>query len=89
MGSGADAAIEAADIVFLNSDVQAIPKAIRLSRKVIRTAWENVGFALFVKIAVMVMGLAGFANMWVAVFADTGVTLLCILYSIRLLKVKI
>jgi Cd2+/Zn2+-exporting ATPase len=89
MGSGADAAIEAADIVFLNSDVQAIPKAIRLSRKVIRTAWENVGFALFVKIAVMVMGLAGFANMWVAVFADTGVTLLCILYSIRLLKIKI
>ena len=89
MGSGADAAIEAADLVFLNSDVRAIPEAIRLSRKVISTAWQNVGFALFVKIAVMVMGLLGYANMWVAVFADTGVTLLCILYSIRLLKVKL
>lgn len=51
MGSGADAAIEAADLVFLNSDVRAIPEAIRLSRKVISTAWQNVGFALFVKIA--------------------------------------
>lgn len=89
MGSGADAAIEAADLVFLNSDVRAIPEAIRLSRKVISTAWQNVGFALFVKIAVMVMGLLGYANMWIAVFADTGVTLLCILYSIRLLKVKL
>lgn len=89
MGSGADAAIEAADLVFLNSDVRAIPEAIRISRKVISTAWQNVGFALFVKIAVMVMGLLGYANMWIAVFADTGVTLLCILYSIRLLKVKL
>lgn len=89
MGSGADAAIEAADLVFLNSDARAIPEAIRLSRKVISTAWQNVGFALFVKIAVMVMGLLGYANMWIAVFADTGVTLLCILYSIRLLKVKL
>lgn len=89
MGSGADAAIEAADIVFLNSDVRAIPTAVRLARKVIKTAWQNVAFALIVKIAVMIMGLAGFANMWVAVFADTGVTILCILYSIRLLKIKI
>jgi len=88
MGSGADAAIEAADLVFLNSDVRAIPQAIKLSRKVISTAWQNVAFALFIKIAVMVMGLLGYANMWVAVFADTGVTLLCILYSIRLLRMK-
>lgn len=88
MGSGADAAIEAADVVFLNSNVSAIPKAIKIARKVISTAWENVTFALIVKIAVMIMGLLGYANMWVAVFADTGVTLLCILYSIRLLRVK-
>lgn len=89
MGSGADAAIEAADLVFLNSDVKAIPEAIHLSRKVISTAWQNVTFALLVKIAVMIMGLLGYANMWVAVFADTGVTLLCILYSVRLLKMKL
>ena len=89
MGSGADAAIEAADVVFLNSDVHAIPQAIKLSRKVISTAWQNVAFALFVKIAVMIMGLLGYANMWVAVFADTGVTLLCILYSVRLLRMKL
>ena len=88
MGSGADAAIEAADLVFLNSDVRAIPQAIKLSRKVISTAWQNVAFALIVKIAVMIMGLLGYANMWIAVFADTGVTLLCILYSIRLLRMK-
>ena len=88
MGSGADAAIEAADLVFLNSDVRAVPQAIRLCRKVLSTAWQNVAFALFVKIAVMIMGLLGYANMWVAVFADTGVTLLCILYSVRLLRMK-
>ena len=88
MGSGADAAIEAADVVFLNSNVDAISKAVRVARKVIKTAWENVAFALIVKIAVMIMGLLGYANMWVAVFADTGVTILCILYAVRLLRVK-
>ena len=88
MGSGADAAIEAADVVFLNSNVDAISKAIRVAKKVIKTAWENVAFALIVKIAVMIMGLLGYANMWVAVFADTGVTILCILYAVRLLRVK-
>ena len=58
-----------------------------MARKVIKTAWENVAFALIVKIAVMIMGLLGYANMWVAVFADTGVTILCILYAVRLLRV--
>lgn len=86
MGSGADAAIEAADLVFLNSNVSAIPQSIKISRAVIKTAWQNVIFALIVKIAVMIMGLLGHANMWVAVFADTGVTILCILYSVRLLR---
>ncbi len=88
MGSGADAAIEAADVVFLNSNVDAISKAVKVAKKVIKTAWENVAFALIVKIAVMIMGLLGYANMWVAVFADTGVTILCIAYAVRLLKVK-
>lgn len=89
MGSGSDAALEAADIVFLNSTVRSIPDIIQFSKKVISTAWINVGFALLVKIAVMIMGLLGYANMWIAVFADTGVTLLCILYSARLLNMKI
>ena len=88
MGSGADAAIEAADVVFLNSSVSAIPLSIRIARSVLSTAWQNVIFALAVKIAVMILGFAGFANMWVAVFADVGVTILCILNSIRLLYKK-
>ena len=88
MGSGADAAIEAADVVYLNSNVDSIPLSIRLAQKVVRTAWENVFFALFVKIAVMILGILGYANMWISIFADTGVTILCIFYAIRLLKYK-
>ena len=88
MGSGADAAIEAADLVFLRSSVSSIPQAVKLAKSVLSTAWQNVVFALFIKIAVMILGLAGFANMWVAVFADVGVTILCILNSIRLLYKK-
>lgn len=88
MGSGADAAIEAADLVFLNSSVSSIPLAVKIARSVLSTAWQNVIFALFIKISVMILGLAGFANMWVAVFADVGVTILCILNSIRLLYKK-
>ena len=88
MGSGADAAIEAADLVFLNSSVSSIPMAVKIARNVLSTAWQNVIFALFIKIAVMILGLVGFANMWVAVFADVGVTILCILNSIRLLYKK-
>lgn len=88
MGSGADAAIEAADLVFLRSSVSSIPQAVKLAKNVLSTAWQNVVFALFIKIAVMILGLVGFANMWVAVFADVGVTILCILNSIRLLYKK-
>lgn len=88
MGSGADAAIEAADVVYLNSNVDSIPLSIRLAQKVVRTAWENVFFALFVKIAVMILGILGYANMWISIFADTGITILCIFYAIRLLKYK-
>ena len=88
MGSGADAAIEAADIVFLNSNVLSIPESVKIAKSVLSVAWQNVIFALAVKIAVMILGLIGFANMWVAVFADVGVTILCILNSIRLLYKK-
>lgn len=85
MGSGADAAIEAADVVFMNSEMSAVPLAIKTARKVGKIALENVVFALVVKFSVMILGLLGFANMWYAIFADTGVAVLCILNSIRIL----
>ena len=88
MGSGADAAIEAADVVFMTSDVQAIPEALEIARRTRRIAWQNVIFALAIKFAVMVLGLLGFASMWMAVFADSGVAMLCVLNSIRLLYKK-
>lgn len=86
MGSGADAAIEAADVVFMNSEMKAIPKAIGIAKMTGRISWQNVVFALAVKAIVMIAGLLGFANMWAAVFADTGVSVLCLLNSIRILK---
>ena len=88
MGSGADAAIEAADAVFMNSNVDAIPQSIAIARSTNRIAWQNVIFALVIKIAVMILGLAGHANMWMAVFADTGVAMICVLNSIRILYKK-
>ena len=88
MGSGADAAMEAADVVFLNSDMQSIPTAINIARRTGRIAMQNVIFALTVKALIMILGLAGIASMWLAVFADTGVAMLCILNSIRILYQK-
>lgn len=87
MGSGADAAIEAADVVFMNSSVKAIGEAIRIAKVTGNIAVQNVVFALAVKALVMVMGFMGCANMWMAVFADTGVAMLCVLNSIRALYV--
>jgi Cd2+/Zn2+-exporting ATPase len=88
MGSGADAAIEAADVVFMTSQAAAIPEAVRLARVTRRIAWQNVVFALAVKAAVMVLGLLGHASMWAAVFADSGVAMLCVLNAIRMLYPK-
>lgn len=88
MGSGADAAIEASDVVFMNSSLSSIAYVINLSHTVVTIAWQNVVFAIAVKVAVMVLGLLGYANMWWAVFADTGVAMLCILNSIRILYKK-
>lgn len=88
MGSGADAAMEAADVVFLNSDMDSIPTAIRIAKFTGRISKENVIFALAVKALIMILGLAGIASMWLAVFADTGVAMLCILNSIRILYKK-
>lgn len=88
MGSGADAAIEAADVVFMTSDMEAIPQALCIARTTNRIAMQNVIFALIIKLAVMILGLCGFANMWLAVFADTGVAMLCVLNSVRALIQK-
>lgn len=88
MGSGADAAIEAADVVFMTSDVEAVPQALAIAGETNRIAWQNVVFALAVKVIVMVLGLMGHASMWLAVFADSGVAMLCVLNSIRLLYQK-
>lgn len=88
MGSGADAAIEAADVVFMTSSVEAIPASVAISRRTRRIAWENVAFALAIKLLVMALGLFGHASMWMAVFADSGVAMLCVMNSIRLLYKK-
>ena len=88
MGSGADAAIEAADVVFMTSQTEAIPLAVDIAVKTRKTAWQNVIFALAVKGIVMILGLLGFASMWAAVFADSGVAMLCVLNSIRMLYRK-
>lgn len=85
MGSGADAAIEAADVVYMTSCMEAIPQSIGIARATSRISWQNVIFALIIKGIVMILGLCGFASMWLAVFADTGVAFLCILNSIRIL----
>lgn len=88
MGSGADAALEAADVVFMKSEMRAIPQAINIAKRTGRIAWQNVIFALGVKAMIMIAGLAGFASMWAAVFADTGVAMLCVINSVRILYQK-
>lgn len=88
MSSGADAAIEAADVVFMTSSMDAIPTAIRIAKSTGAISNQNVVFALAVKALVMVLGLMGIASMWLAVFADTGVAILCVLNSIRILYKK-
>lgn len=89
MGSGADAAIEAADVVFMNSEMKSIPQAIAIAKATGAIAWQNVVFALAVKVIIMIAGLMGYASMWAAVFADTGVSLLCVLNSIRILYKRV
>ena len=88
MGSGADAAIEAADVVFMTSDPAAIAESLNIAKKTLNVAWQNVIFALAIKFGVMILGIFGFASMWLAVFADSGVAMLCVLNSIRMLYKK-
>lgn len=89
MGSGADAAIEAADVVFMTSSMTAVPQSLQIAKTTTAIAAQNVAVALAVKALVMVLGLLGFANMWMAVFADTGVAMLCILNAMRMLYKKL
>lgn len=86
MGAGADAAIEAADVVFMNSNVGAIPEAIAIARRTGMIAKQNIVLALAIKVLVLILGFAGLANIWFAIFADTGVCMLCIFNSLKLLK---
>lgn len=85
---GSDAAIEAADIVLMDDDPLKISKAIRIARKCIRIVYENIYFAIGIKILCLVLGALGIANMWVAIFADVGVMILAVLNAIRTLFVK-
>lgn len=85
MGSGADAAIEAADVVFINSNLSAVPESIKIAKTTKKIAMENVIGALTIKAIVMILGFAGIASMWMAVFADSGVAMLCVLNAIRIL----
>lgn len=85
MGSGADAAIEAADVVFMNSRLSAISESIKIAKKTKAIAMQNVIGALVIKALVMVLGFAGIASMWMAVFADSGVAMICVLNSVRIL----
>ena len=88
MGSGADAAIEAADVVYMKSQVSAIPESLRIAKQTRRVAWQTVIFALAVKLVVMILGVLGYASMWAAVFADSGVAALCVAYAIAPLYLK-
>ncbi len=87
MGSmGSDAAIEAADVVIMDDDILKIPRTIRIAKATVAIAYQNIVFALFIKILFLILGALGIIGMWWAVFADVGVAVLCILNSMRMLK---
>ena len=85
---GSDAAIEAADVVLMDDDPMKIVKAIRIARKCMRIVYENIYFAIGIKVLCLILGAVGIANMWVAIFADVGVMILAVLNAIRTLFVK-
>lgn len=85
---GSDAAIEAADIVLMDDDPLKISKAIRISRKCLRIVYENIWFAIGIKLICLILGAVGIANMWLAIFADVGVMIIAVLNAIRALFVK-
>ena len=85
---GSDAAIEAADIVLMDDDPMKIAKAIKIARKCIRIVYENIYFAIGIKVICLILGAVGIANMWAAIFADVGVMVIAVLNAIRALSVK-
>ena len=85
---GSDAAIEAADVVLMDDDPLKISKAIRISRKCLRIVYQNIWFAIGVKLICLALGALGIANMWLAIFADVGVMILAVLNAVRALFVK-
>jgi Cd2+/Zn2+-exporting ATPase len=85
---GSDAAIEAADVVLMDDDPLKIAKAIKIARKCIRIVYQNIYFAIGIKLLCLVLGALGIANMWLAIFADVGVMVLAVLNAIRALFVK-
>ena len=87
MGSiGQDSAIEASDVVIMTDNLMKIPEAVLIARKTLRIAKQNIVFALGIKFLILILGALGFANMWLAVFAEVGVAVIAILNSMRALK---
>ncbi len=83
---GSDIAIEASDVVFMNDDISKLPVAINISKLTRKIVWQNIMFSISIKVLVMILGILGIANMWLAVFSDVGVTFLAILNSLRIFK---
>ena len=88
-GVGSDAAVEASDLVLLKDDLSGLPRALKIARRTIAIARQNIAFALTVKFGVMLLSIPGIANMWMAVFADVGVAMICILNSFRAMKSEV
>lgn len=88
-GVGSDAAVEVSDLVLLKDDLSGLPRALKIARRTISIARQNIAFALIVKFGVMLLSIPGIANMWMAVFADVGVAMICILNSFRAMKSEV
>ena len=87
-GVGSDVAIEAADVVLMEDDPLKVAKAVRIARKCMRIVYENIYFAIGIKILCLILGAVGIANMWLAIFADVGVMVIAVLNAIRALCVN-
>ena len=85
-GVGSDAAIEAADVVLMQDNIYSLVDSIQVSKRTSKILWQNIIFSLGVKIAVMILVVLGLTNMWAAVFADVGVTLIAVLNSMRIIR---
>lgn len=85
---GSDAAIEASDVILMDDNIKKIPTAIKLSRSTMQIVYQNIIFAILIKVIVLILGALGYAGMWLAIFADVGVACLCILNAMRTLYVK-